>query len=56
MEKEIQCVERNCSNMFMITEGEERFYHDKGLYLPKRCPDCREKRRKERDEKNEQTD
>lgn len=53
METEIKCVERNCPNTFVITEGEEKFYTDKGMYLPKRCPDCRERRKREKEQREE---
>ncbi len=49
MDKEIKCIEKNCENIFTITEGEAQFYTDKGMYLPKRCQECRDKRRKERE-------
>lgn len=35
------CKECGCS--FELTEGEIDFYRQKGLELPKRCPDCRKK-------------
>ena len=46
-EKEVTCKE--CGEIFTITESEERFYTDKGLYLPKRCPKCRARRKEEKD-------
>ena len=54
MDKEIKCVERECPTTFTITEGEEKFYTDKGMYLPKRCQECRDKRRNERDARTEE--
>lgn len=35
-----------CGDSFPFTRGEERFFRDRGLDLPKRCPTCREARRK----------
>jgi hypothetical protein len=49
MEKELTCVERDCGKTFTITESEERFYTDKGYYLPKRCADCRARRKREKE-------
>lgn len=46
MDKEVECVE--CHEIFTITESEERFYTDKGLYLPKRCAKCRARRKEEK--------
>ena len=37
--KTLLCVE--CANLFVFTAGEQRFYHSKGLALPKRCAQCR---------------
>jgi hypothetical protein len=48
-ETEHKCIEKGCNKTFVITEGEEQFYTDKGFYLPKRCPDCRAKRRAEKE-------
>ena len=33
---------------FVLTDGEIEFYRKKGLTLPKRCPECREKNKKEK--------
>lgn len=38
-----QCKE--CGTTFLITETEAEWYENRGLELPKRCPDCRRKRR-----------
>ncbi len=38
---EVQCVD--CGQTFTITAGEQRFFLEKGLALPKRCKACREK-------------
>lgn len=53
MDQDIKCIERDCPNTFTITEGEERFYTDKGLFLPKRCPDCRKKRKDQKESEGE---
>lgn len=39
----VQCVD--CKNPFLFTAGEQQFYQDRGLAVPKRCPTCRLKRR-----------
>jgi hypothetical protein len=41
-----KCVD--CQNDFIITAGEQEFYSDKGLNMPKRCENCRKKRKAER--------
>lgn len=41
MGKRIVCVE--CGKEFLFTEGEQRFYAEKGFDEPKRCKDCRDK-------------
>lgn len=38
----------DCSNTFQFTEGEQEFYATKNLSAPKRCKDCRAKRKAER--------
>lgn len=40
---------RDCGKEF-FTEGEKEFYENKGLTLPKRCKDCREKRKQATDD------
>ena len=40
----LTCEDCGCS--FIFTSGEQEFYAEKGLVnKPKRCPDCRKKRR-----------
>lgn len=47
MEKvSVQC--KDCGKEFEITEGEKNFYLSKNLSLPKRCKDCRQKRKEEK--------
>jgi len=36
---------KDCGNMFDISKGEEEFFRSKGLELPKRCKDCRDKKK-----------
>ena len=36
---------RDCGKLFYMTASETNFYHDKGLQTPKRCSDCRKKRK-----------
>ena len=45
---EYNCVEPECGKAFELTESEEKFFTDKELFIPKRCPDCRKKRREEK--------
>jgi len=45
----LQCIE--CGQEFVFTAGEQMFYADKGLLNePKRCPECRARRRQEREQ------
>lgn len=37
------CVQ--CGRKWLFTAGNRRFFTDKGLQIPKRCPDCRAKRK-----------
>lgn len=36
---------RDCGEVFSITAKEQKWYAEKGYKLPKRCPECRWKRR-----------
>ena len=36
-----------CGSEFEFTQGEQTFYKDRGLDPPKRCPECRVKKRRE---------
>ena len=40
----IKCVD--CGKEFNISESEKAWYESKGFKLPKRCPSCREIKRK----------
>ena len=35
----------DCHGPFVISPGEQEFYAGKGFVLPKRCPDCRRKKK-----------
>lgn len=39
----IRCCD--CGSGFILTYGERQFYSDRQLNLPKRCAECRRKRR-----------
>lgn len=46
-DKTLVCVD--CGNDFTFTAGEQAFYKEKGLTNePKRCKDCRDKKKAER--------
>lgn len=45
----ITCVD--CDTQFLYSLGEQQFFREKGLSNPKRCPDCRAERKKEREKK-----
>ena len=38
-----------CGNEFEWSADEQQFYADRNLVEPKRCPDCRSKRKTDRD-------
>jgi len=46
MDKKITC--KRCGKEFDFTEGEAKFYSDRNLEEPKRCPDCRERNKDRR--------
>jgi len=41
---------RDCQQEFTFTEGEQQFFSQRGFTEPTRCPDCRRKRKMERDQ------
>ena len=41
--KNLRCVD--CRMDFVFTDGEQRYFLSKGLSTPKRCPQCRQRRR-----------
>ena len=45
---------KECGNEFELTEKEKKFFIDKGLELPKRCKECRLRRRAERENGQEE--
>lgn len=45
---------RNCGNEFTFTVGEQNFYEDKGFDEPVRCKECRNKRKAEREQQEEE--
>lgn len=46
-DKTIKCVD--CGKEFVFTARDQEFYHEKGFKNePKRCKDCREKKKIER--------
>jgi hypothetical protein len=45
---EITCVEANCNATFTVSDGEQRWYEERGLSLPKRCKACRSARKGEK--------
>ncbi|MBX4215874.1 zinc-ribbon domain containing protein [Candidatus Parcubacteria bacterium] len=46
MDQTLQC--RDCPAEFIFTDGEAAFYAEKNLSAPKRCKDCRLKKRDSR--------
>ena len=42
-DKRLQCL--NCGTNYTFTVGEQRYFLSKGLSEPKRCPQCRLKRK-----------
>ncbi|MBX3070320.1 MAG: zinc-ribbon domain containing protein [Thermomicrobiales bacterium] len=39
---------RDCGMQFTFTEGEQAFYSERGFSPPTRCPQCRQRRKAER--------
>jgi hypothetical protein len=42
-DKVLTCCDCGCS--FVFTSGEQAYFHSKGLSQPKRCPECRKRRK-----------
>ena len=40
---EITCID--CNKPFVFTASEQRYFKDRNLFQPKRCPDCRKLRK-----------
>ena len=36
---------KDCGESFQISDSEQSFYKEKGFFLPKRCSDCRRKKK-----------
>jgi hypothetical protein len=47
-DKTLKCFEAGCGVSFTFTEGEQTFYAEKGFAEPRRCQDCRAKRKANR--------
>lgn len=48
-DKIVRCVEKFCGKAeFVITANEQEFYKQKNFELPKRCEDCRARRKAEK--------
>ena len=45
-DKKIKCID--CHKDFVFTAAEQQFYEEKGYDAPKRCKDCRSKRKAEK--------
>ncbi len=45
-DKSLTCGE--CGNEFNFSAEEQDFYNERGFQEPKRCKECREKRKRER--------
>lgn len=39
---------KDCGNEFVFTEGEQKFYEEKGFTNPTRCQECRKARKQQR--------
>jgi hypothetical protein len=42
-DKSINC--RDCNQPFLLPAGEQQFFAEKGLHMPSRCKDCRQKKK-----------
>ena len=43
-----RCSEPGCPATFLLSAGEQKYYSDRGLVYPTRCPDCRARRKQQR--------
>jgi hypothetical protein len=48
------CVD--CTQPFTIDDGERRFFEQRGFAMPKRCPACRQQKRRLKDQQQQQND
>lgn len=39
---------QDCGEEFVFTEGEQKFFEERGFSKPARCKECREARKKQR--------
>jgi hypothetical protein len=46
-DKSLTC--KDCKVEFVFEAGEQRFYEQRGYSIPIRCPDCRKKKKAERE-------
>ena len=46
-DKEIQCAD--CGRTFLFTASEQEFFQGRGMSEPKRCKDCRQARKAQRE-------
>lgn len=44
---------QDCNNSFEFTDSEQSFYEQKGFQIPKRCKDCRAKKKASRGDQRE---
>jgi hypothetical protein len=49
-DEQIPCCD--CLEFFVWTCGQQRYFRDKGLHPPKRCPACRQKKREAKEKQN----
>lgn len=52
-DKIVKCID--CQIDFIITLGEQQFYKEKGFQQPKRCQDCRNKKKEQNNGRNSYT-
>lgn len=50
----IKCMD--CNKPFTLTSSHAKWFLDKGLELPKRCKECRTRRRNEREKEENHND
>jgi len=43
-DKTLRCI--GCGAEFIFSIGEQRYFASKGLSTPKRCPECRQRRKR----------
>ena len=45
---EIKVTCKDCGAQFVVSAGEQEWLAEKGFKLPKRCPECRRRRKEQR--------